>query len=77
MLKFSIFAKKNFEIILLEIKNIIDLGTMSFTGKYKGATHSICNLKYSLPRELSIVFHNGPNYDYNFVLEDLAEKFEG
>ena len=32
-----------------------------FTGEYKGAAHSICNLKSSVPRKTPIVFHNGSN----------------
>ena len=24
----------------------------------------------------SIVFHNGPNYDYRFILKELAEEFK-
>ena len=26
--------------------------------KYRGAAHSICNLKYSGPKKISMVFHN-------------------
>ena len=37
----------------------------------------ICNLKYSVPKEIYTVFHNGSNYDNNFVTKSLAEKFEG
>ena len=29
------------------------------TGEFRGAAYSICNLRYSLPREIYIVFHNG------------------
>ena len=29
-----------------------------FTGKYRGAAHSICNSKYSVPKKSSIVIHN-------------------
>ena len=28
-----------------------------YTGKYRGAAHSICNLKYSIPKEFPAVFH--------------------
>ena len=35
-----------------------------FTAKYSGAAHSICNLKYSIPKEIPMFFHNGHNYDY-------------
>ena len=38
--------------------------------------HSIGNLKYSVPKEISIVFHNGSNYDYHIVIKELAEKFK-
>ena len=36
-----------------------------YTGEYRGAAHSICNLKYGVPKKIPIVFHNGPNYDYH------------
>ena len=38
--------------------------------------HSICNLKYSIPKEISIFFHDWPYYDYDFIIKDLAEEFE-
>ena len=38
--------------------------------------HSICNLKYSLPKKVAIAFHNGSNHDYHFVVKELAEEFE-
>ena len=34
----------------------------------RGAAHSICNLKYSLPKKIPIVLHNGSNYDYHFTI---------
>ena len=39
--------------------------------------HSICNLKFNMPNEIPIVFHNSSNYDYHFVIKELANKFEG
>ena len=30
-----------------------------YTGKFRGAAHNICNLKCKIPREISVVFHNG------------------
>ena len=30
-----------------------------FTGKYRGAAHSICNLRFNVPNEVFVVFHNG------------------
>ena len=48
-----------------------------YTGKYRGAAHDICNLRYKIPKELPVVFHNGSTYDYHFIIEQLAEEFEG
>ena len=44
-----------------------------FTGKFRGAAHSGCNLRY---KEIPIVFHNGSTYDYHFVIKILAEEFK-
>ena len=29
-----------------------------FTGKYRSAAHSICNLRFNVANEISVVFHN-------------------
>ena len=34
-----------------------------YTGKYRGAAHNICNLRYKIPEEIPIMFHNGSIYD--------------
>ena len=47
-----------------------------YTREYRGAVHSICNLKYSLPTQIPIVFHNGSNYDYHSIIKELAETFK-
>ena len=41
-----------------------------------GAVHSICDLKYSLPKKVSMVFHNGSNSDYHLIIKELAEEFK-
>ena len=46
-----------------------------YTGKYRGTAYGICNLKYSAPKKISAVFHNGSNYDYHFIIKELVEKF--
>ena len=48
-----------------------------YTGKYRGAAHNICNLRYKVPKEIPIVFHNGSIYDYQFIIKDLVKEFEG
>ena len=47
------------------------------TGKYRGAAHNICNLRYKIPKEIPIVFHNGSIYDYHFIIKELVKEFEG
>ena len=39
--------------------------------------HSICNLRYKTPKEIPVVFDNGSNHDYHFIIKQLAEEFEG
>ena len=46
-----------------------------YTGEYRGAAHSICNLDYSVHKKI-IAFHNGSNYDYHFIIKELAEEFK-
>ena len=45
---------------------------MDYTRECGGATHGICNLKYSIPKTICIVFYNGFNYDYHFIIKELA-----
>ena len=39
-----------------------------YTGQLRGPAHSICNLRYEIPKEILIVFHNGSTYDYHFII---------
>ena len=48
-----------------------------YTGKYRGAAHNICNLRYKVPKEIPIVFHKGSIYDYHFMIKELVKEFEG
>ena len=48
-----------------------------YTGKYRGAAHSIYNLRFNMRNEIAVVVHNGPNYDYHFLIKELANEFEG
>ena len=42
----------------------------------RGAVHSIRNLKIGIPKWISLVFHNGSNYDYHVIIKKLAKEFE-
>ena len=46
-----------------------------YTGIYRGAAHSICNLRYSTQRDIPVVIHNGSNYDFHWIIKELAEEF--
>ena len=48
-----------------------------YTGKYRGTAHNICNLRYKVPKEIPVVFHNGSTYDYHFIIKELVKEFEG
>ena len=45
-----------------------------YTGEYRGAAHSMCNLNYSVLKKIPIVFPNGSNYEYHFIIKELAEE---
>ena len=46
------------------------------TGKNRGPAHSICNLKYEVPKEIPIIIHNA-TYDTHFIINQLAIEFKG
>ena len=48
-----------------------------YTGKYRGAAHSNCNLNYKIPKEIPVVFHNGSKHDYHFIIKQSAREFKG
>ena len=43
-----------------------------FTGRYRGAAHNICNLKYSKPNNISVFFHNLTGYDSHLFIKKLG-----
>ena len=69
--------KKKFENKFLENKKYCKVRNhCQYTRKCRGAAHSICDLKYSIPKIISIVFHNGSIYDYHCIIIELAEEFK-
>ena len=46
-----------------------------YNGQYRIAACTICNLKYSVSKKNHIVFHNRSNYDYHFIIKELAGQF--
>ena len=47
-----------------------------YTGKFRGAAHSICSLRQKVPKKIPIVAHNAA-YDHYFIIKQLAEEFGG
>ena len=76
--KFCYICKKEFEDKCAKYKRYYKVRDHCYyTGEYRGTAHSICNLKYSIPEEITIIFYNRPNYDHNFIISKIAEDFEG
>ena len=70
-------SKEKFENKYLKDKKYLKVKDHShYVAEYRGAAHGICNLKYSLPKHVPIAFHNGSNYDYHFIITELAEAFK-
>ena len=48
-----------------------------YTGKYRGVAGDIFNLRYKIPKEILVVFHNGSTYDYQFIIKEWLKTSEG
>ena len=44
-----------------------------YSGKYRGAAHSLCNLQYKMPSYIPVVFHNLAGYDAHIFIKELAK----
>ena len=47
-----------------------------FTGKYRGAAHSKCNMNYKI-KDIPIAFHNLSLYACHPIIKELANEFDG
>ena len=76
--KYVIHAKKSFvwikmiKIILIE-KKVKD--HCHYTGKFRGAAHSKCNLNYKVQKEIPVIIHDA-TYDTHFIINQLAIEFK-
>ena len=67
-------SKKRWNKNTLMIKTIVKLKTLvMILVNTVCATHSMFNLKYSVPKEILVVFHDVSNYDYHFTIKELAK----
>ena len=73
--KVCYICKKEFDTIDKKHHKVRD--HCHYMGKYRGAAHNICNLRYEVTEEIPVVFHNGSTYDYHFIIKELVKEFEG
>ena len=48
-----------------------------YSGLYRGAAHSSCNLKYKIPNDIPVVFHNPTGYDAHLFIKELSKHMTG
>ena len=44
-----------------------------YSGEYRGAAHSLCNLQYKVPSYIPVVFHNLAGYDAHLFIWELSK----
>ena len=68
--------KKNVKMNMWKITNIVKLEIITIIQRNieVGTQHSVCNLKYCVPKKIFVAFHNGSNYDYHFTMKELVEE---
>ena len=63
MKKICYISKEKFENKYLKDNKYLNVKDhCHYTGKYRSATHSICNLKYSVPKRIPITFQNSYSF---------------
>ena len=75
MCRSVIFTMKNLKVIIWKKYGKVR-DHCHYTGENRGAVHTICNLKYIVPEKIPIISNNGSNYDYHFMIKELAEQFK-
>ena len=66
---FSLISKR----LEIHLRNVKD--HCHYTGKFRGAAQSICNLNYNDQKEIPITIQNA-TYDTHFILNQLAIEFK-
>ena len=70
MQKRVLFVKKNLKINIRKTKNIVNLEINIELLHIAYVVKNIMCLK-----KIPMFFHNGTNYDYHFIIRELAEEF--
>ena len=67
-----VYVIKGFALIkIVKITKIRD--HCHFTGKYRGVVNSMCNLKYKVPKNIAVIFHNGSIYDNHLIIRQISK----
>ena len=45
-----------------------------YNGRYRGPTHSLCNLRYRIPSYILVIFHNLSGYDAHLFIKELGKN---
>ena len=48
-----------------------------YSGLYRGAAHSSCNLQYKIPNYIPVIFHNLAGYDAHLFIKELSKHTTG
>ena len=48
-----------------------------YSGIYRGAAHSLCNLQYKIPSYIPVLFHNLSGYDAHLFIKGLTASMSG
>ena len=62
---------------ILKVSFIIYADTELLSEKIWGAAYNMYNLRYNIPKVISVVVHNISKYDYHFIIKELPEKLKG
>ena len=63
------------EVINIIYQNIEDIENIEIRD-IENVADSICSLKYSIPKNIAIIFCNESNYDYHFIINELPKEFK-
>ena len=77
MQKSVIFVEKKLKIDMWKKKNIVKLEiivTLQENIEVLRISYVILNIVYL--KKIPVYFHNRSNYDYHFIIKDLAEEFK-
>ena len=79
MKKKNIYFKK--VVVVAFVKNLLILmkkivrDHCHVTGKFRGAAHQNCNVKFQLTTKVPVIFHNLRGYDSHLIFNEL-DKFD-